>query len=92
MSKYKWLIPTIYIVFLMVPIYWLLNMSFKNTSEIINTFSIFPKDITFDNYIKIFTDSTWYMGYINSITYTVLVIDFISLIKDTPNSSIPNVY
>ena len=55
-------------------------MSFKNTSEIINSFSIFPQNITFDNYIKIFTDSTWYMGYVNSITYvginTILCIVF----------------
>ena len=78
MSKYKWLVPTLYIFFLMIPIYWLVNMSFKNTSEIINSFSIFPQNITFDNYIKIFTDSTWYMG--NSITYvginTILCIVF----------------
>ena len=55
-------------------------MSFKNTSEIINSFSIFPQNITFDNYIKIFTDSTWYMGYVNSIIYvsinTILCIVF----------------
>ena len=80
MSKYKWLVPTLYIFFLMIPIYWLINMSFKNTSEIINTFSIFPQNITFDNYIKIFTDSTWYMGYVNSITYvginTILCVVF----------------
>ena len=80
MSKYKWLVPTLYILFLMIPIYWLINMSFKNTSEIINSFSIFPQNITFDNYIKIFTDSTWYMGYVNSITYvginTILCIVF----------------
>ena len=42
MSKYKWLVPTLYIFFLMIPIYWLVNMSFKNTSEIINSFSIHP--------------------------------------------------
>ena len=80
MSKYKWLVPTLYIFFLMIPIYWLINMSFKNTSEIINSFSIFPQNITFDNYIKIFTDSTWYMGYVNSIIYvsinTILCIVF----------------
>ena len=73
MSKYKWLVPTLYILFLMIPIYWLINMSFKNTSEIINSFSIFPQNITFDNYIKIFTDSTWYMGYVNSITKIIPV-------------------
>ena len=55
----------------MLPIYWLLNMSFKTTTEIINIYSLWPKDFTLENYVTIFTDSTWYMGYINSITYTV---------------------
>jgi glycerol transport system permease protein len=39
MKKFKWMVPTIYIIFLMLPIYWLINMSFKTTSEIINTYS-----------------------------------------------------
>ncbi len=70
--KLKWLVPTLYIIFLMLPIYWLLNMSFKTTNEIINTFSLFPINFTLENYIKIFTDSTWYMGYFNSLTYVVI--------------------
>ena len=71
MKKYKWLVPTLYIIFLMLPIYWLINMSFKTTTEIINTYSLWPQKFTTENYVKIFTDITWYMGYINSITYTV---------------------
>jgi len=71
MKKYKWLVPTLYIIFLMLPIYWLINMSFKTTTEIINTYSLWPQKFTLENYVKIFTDSTWYMGYVNSITYTV---------------------
>ena len=55
----------------MLPIYWLINMSFKTTTEIINTYSLWPQKFTLENYVKIFTDSTWYMGYVNSITYTV---------------------
>ena len=55
----SWLLPTIYIFFLMLPIYWLLNMSFKTTNEILGTFSLFPINFTFENYIKIFTDPTW---------------------------------
>ena len=72
MSKMKWLVPTIYIVFLMLPIYWLLNMSFKTTTEIINVYSLWPQDFTLINYKTIFTDSTWYMGYINSISYVAI--------------------
>ena len=54
------------------PIYWLINMSFKTTNEILGTFSLWPQNFTLDNYIKIFTDRTWYQGYINSISYVVL--------------------
>ena len=63
---------TIYIVFLMLPIYWLLNMSFKTTNEILGGFSLYPHSFTLDSYKKIFTDPSWYMGYVNSIEYVVI--------------------
>lgn len=69
---FKWLVPTTYIVFLMLPIYWLVNMSFKTNQEILNTFTLWPKNPTLQNYITIFSDPSWYNGYINSITYVVL--------------------
>ena len=72
MRSFKWLVPALYIVFLMLPIYWLLNMSFKTTNEILGAFTLWPQDFTLDNYRKIFTDSTWYGGYINSLTYVVI--------------------
>ena len=72
MRSFKWVAPLLYIVFLMLPIYWLLNMSFKTTNEILGAFSLWPQDFTLANYKKIFTDSTWYTGYINSLTYVVI--------------------
>ncbi len=73
MSSYrKWLVPTLYIVFLMLPIYGLLAMSFKTTGEILGGFSFFPQEFTLENYKVIFTDPTWYNGYINSIIYVVI--------------------
>ncbi|MEM9279391.1 MAG: carbohydrate ABC transporter permease, partial [Pseudomonadota bacterium] len=69
MKRYSWLIPTIYIIFLMLPIYWLVSMSFKTTNEILGSFTLFPQEFTLDNYRTIFTDPTWYNGYINSIIY-----------------------
>ena len=66
------LVPALYILFLMLPIYWLINMSFKNTNEILGSFTLFPKNFTFENYIKIFTDPTWYNGYLNSLNYVVI--------------------
>ncbi len=66
------LIPIIYIVFLMLPIYWLLNMSFKTTNEILGGFSLWPSEFTIDSYVTILTDPTWYNGYINSILYVAI--------------------
>ena len=72
MRSFKWLVPAIYIVFLLLPIYWLLNMSFKTTNEILGAFSLWPQDFTLANYRKIFTDSTWYGGYLNSLAYVAV--------------------
>jgi len=69
MKNSKWLVPTLYILFLMLPIYWLVSMSFKTTNEILGAFSLWPQEFTLDNYITIFTDPTWYNGYFNSLTY-----------------------
>jgi glycerol transport system permease protein len=70
--KKRSLIPLLYILFLMLPIYWLVAMSFKTTGEILSKFSLFPRTWTFDNYRTIFTDPTWYWGYFNSIAYVSL--------------------
>ncbi len=67
--KKRSLIPLFYILFLMLPIYWLVAMSFKTTGEILSEFSLFPRTWTFDNYRTIFTDPTWYWGYFNSIAF-----------------------
>ncbi|MBL6931896.1 MAG: carbohydrate ABC transporter permease [Rhodospirillales bacterium] len=72
MKKATWLVPTIYILFLMLPIYWLLNMSFKTTNEILGAFTLWPQDFTFENYMTIFTDPTWYNGYLHSLNYVVI--------------------
>ncbi len=70
--KKRSLIPILYILFLMLPIYWLVSMSFKTTGEILSGFSLFPQKFTLDNYKVIFTDPTWYWGYFNSIIYVTL--------------------
>ncbi len=60
-----------YIVFLLLPIYWLINMSLKTNEEIISVFTIWPRHLTFANYKTILTDPAWYMGYVNSMIYVV---------------------
>ncbi len=71
-SRLWWLVPTIYIFLLMLPIYWLVNMSFKTNQEILGAFSLWPRNPTLHNYAVIFTDPSWYKGYINSIIYVVM--------------------
>ncbi|WP_170971367.1 MULTISPECIES: carbohydrate ABC transporter permease [Mesorhizobium] len=71
-SRFWWLVPTLYIIFLMLPIYWLVNMSFKTNQEIIGPITFFPVNPTLKNYAVIFSDPSWYSGYINSIIYVVM--------------------
>ncbi|MFT5665303.1 MAG: glycerol transport system permease protein [Gammaproteobacteria bacterium] len=68
----KWVTPSVYIFFLMLPIYWLINMSFKSNQEILSSFTLFPESPTLGNYIVIFSDPSWYNGYINSMIYVAL--------------------
>ncbi len=62
----------IYIVLLMLPIYWLLNMSLQTNSEILGSMTLWPQNLTFDNYARIFSNPSWYMGYVNSLMYVVM--------------------
>ena len=73
-SRFSWgsLLLVLYFVLLLLPIYWLLNMSLKTNDEILGGLSLWPKNPTLANYIEIFTNEAWYSGYINSITYTLL--------------------
>ena len=73
----------IYFGLMLMPIYWMLNMSLRTNADILGYFALYPKDITFVNYIKIFTDSSWYSGYINSIIY-VSINTIISLVVALP--------
>lgn len=65
-------VMTFYLLFLLLPIYWLLNMSLKTNSEILNEFTLWPKDLTLANYVTILSDPAWYMGYVNSLIYVTL--------------------
>ena len=71
-SRSRYWVLGLYILFLMLPLYWMLSMSLKPNSEILSTFSLWPQTLTFENYVKIFTDASWYTGYLNSIYYVGL--------------------
>lgn len=62
----------LYLTFLILPIYWLVVMSLKTNAEINAGMTLWPREITFANYRTIFTDPSWYSGYINSLSYVVI--------------------
>jgi glycerol transport system permease protein len=66
------IVMSLYLLFLLIPIYWLINMSLKTNTEITSTFTLFPQNLTFQNYATILTDPSWYMGYVNSIIYVTM--------------------
>jgi glycerol transport system permease protein len=70
--RFGWIAPSLYILFLMLPIYWLINMSLKSNAEILSSLTLWPRNPTLANYRTIFSDPSWYSGYINSITYVVI--------------------
>ena len=81
--KLSWIVPTVYVVFLMIPIYWLIVTSFRSNFEIMDSFSLYPRNPTLQNYAVIFTDPSWYNGYINSLIYVFMNI-CISLLVALP--------
>ncbi len=68
----KHVIMVIYLAFMLIPIYWLFKMSLQTNREIMSGFTLWPQNPTLDNYRTILTDRSWYIGYINSITYVVM--------------------
>ena len=66
------LVMLLYIAFTLVPLYWLLNTSLKTNEETLSVFTLWPNAPTLNNYKTIFTDPSWYSGYINSIIYVAM--------------------
>lgn len=72
MNKRKIVGITLYLLFMLLPIYWLVMMSFKSNEEILGQLSYWPEAFSLDNYRLIFTDPDWYMGYVNSMIYVAM--------------------
>jgi glycerol transport system permease protein len=70
--KLRNVVMALYLLFVLLPIYWLVNMSLKTNTEITTSLTLWPRQLTFDNYARIFTDPSWYSGYIHSITYVLI--------------------
>ncbi len=61
-----------YMLFLLLPVYWLVVMSLQTNEDILGEFALWPETPTLANYVTIFTDSAWYMGYVNSLIYVLM--------------------
>jgi glycerol transport system permease protein len=70
--KLRPLVMTLYLLFMLLPVYWLINMSLKNNTEITTSLTLWPRQLTFANYLGIFTDASWYSGYIHSLSYVLI--------------------
>ena len=70
----------LYVIFTLVPLYWMLNTSLKTNEETLSVFTLWPQNLTWDNYKTIFTDPSWYGGYINSMIYVAMNTTFSLLV------------
>ncbi len=66
------LILVVYLILLMLPIYWLINMSLRTNSDIMSGMALWPHHPTFEKYIAIFRDPTWVHAFGVSLTYVAI--------------------
>ncbi|MCZ6642032.1 MAG: carbohydrate ABC transporter permease [Gammaproteobacteria bacterium] len=69
--KAHWLLYA-YCLYLLLPLYWLLNISLRTNQDIVSRLSVFPVDATLANFVEIFTNPVWYEAFGNSLTYVAL--------------------
>ena len=59
-------------MYLAAPIYWLISLSLRTNQSIVGDFSVFPTEVTFNNYLEIFSNPVWYSAFGNSLTYVAI--------------------
>ena len=92
MNKIKKHLPVIlhrvvlifYILCAALPIYWMINTSFKTQGEVYAKVpTVFPKEFILDNYVKILHDSNFIIAVKNSLSVALIVV-FISIMIAFP--------
>lgn len=81
-SRPHWLLYA-YCLYLLVPIYWLVNLSLRENRDILGNLSALPTSPTLGNYLEVFTNPVWSSGFINSLGY-VAINTVISLLVALP--------
>jgi glycerol transport system permease protein len=64
--------PLIFVVLLMVPVYWLITLSVKSVGEISGAITLYPHAPTAENFLYIFSDPSWFYGYVNAVIYVLM--------------------
>ncbi len=62
----------VYFVFLMLPILWMLSMSFKTNDEILSQRSFIPQEFTLENYATILSEPAWIGAFGTTLFYVTL--------------------
>ncbi|MEM7218041.1 MAG: carbohydrate ABC transporter permease [Pseudomonadota bacterium] len=62
----------LYCAYLLIPLYWLLNLSLRSNDSIAGGVELIPAAPTLANYSEIFTNPVWFNGFANSLSYVVL--------------------
>ncbi len=70
--KIKTIILIIYFILLIIPIYWMINTSFKTNFEIGSMITLVPEKGTAQNYISIFTSPIWMKSFLQTLTYVFI--------------------
>ncbi len=65
-------VVALYFVLLMLPVYWLLNMSLRLTPDILSRFELVSSHPTLANFAHILGDPTWYLSYVNSLEFVTI--------------------
>ena len=66
------IIFVVYLVVLMTPIYWLINMSLRTNTDIMSGLPLFPRHPTLEKYLAIFNDPTWVHAFAVSLSYVAI--------------------
>ncbi len=81
--KFSYILLIVYFVLLFLPIYWMMNTSLKYDNEVLKEFTLFPKNLTFKNYVHIFTSQIWRKSFLSSLTYVCLNV-VVTIIASVP--------
>ena len=71
----RYLITAILIVWLcfaLVPIYWMVSLSFKGSLEANTQLTFFPRQFTTDNYVQVLSSWPWVRSILQTLGYALL--------------------